>query len=209
MTEHIIPVFPLHLVVFPHSFYPLHIFEERYKIMVNDAFKNKSPIGIVPTVDTIPSSIGTTVYVSQITNKYANGEFDIIVKGSERFKVLKSWPTATGFGEALVEIFNDTSDNANLYLVDELEKKFKDLLQKANVDLEENFWKNLHIVQTKSFKIAEKSGLSLDQQIELLSKQEEEDRIQYLLLHLNKMEKTMEQRSSFIDLLMNDGYLNN
>ncbi|HCN36557.1 MAG TPA: hypothetical protein DIS94_02440, partial [Bacteroidetes bacterium] len=40
------PLFPLNIVLFPDSKIPLFIFEERYKILINDAIKNDTDFGI-------------------------------------------------------------------------------------------------------------------------------------------------------------------
>ncbi len=46
-----IPIFPLNLVVFPDSKYPLHIFEERYKILLQKCLTDNSGFGIVASID--------------------------------------------------------------------------------------------------------------------------------------------------------------
>jgi len=42
-----IPIFPLNTVLFPGTDLHLHIFEERYKVMVAECIENGSPFGIV------------------------------------------------------------------------------------------------------------------------------------------------------------------
>ena len=42
-----IPLFPLNTVLFPNAPLRLHIFEERYKRMVNDCLAEKQPFGVV------------------------------------------------------------------------------------------------------------------------------------------------------------------
>src|SRR5437868_11104773 len=46
----LIPLFPLELVLFPETPFPLHIFEPRYKEMVSECLKNKTTFGIVRTI---------------------------------------------------------------------------------------------------------------------------------------------------------------
>lgn len=206
--ERIIPLFPLPLVVFPNSLYPLHIFEERYKLMVNNAIKHNVYFGIVPVADEKPTIIGTTVQVFKVTNKYANGEFDIIVKGGERFKIIRQWDRSEGYMEALIETYDDRLESVSFDLVAELERKFKELMNRVNIHLEDNFWINLEKARSKSFKIAEKSGLNIGQQIELLAKVDEQDRVSFLIDHLDKIQKFMTERSSVMNLIMHDGYVN-
>ena len=42
-----IPLFPLNLVLFPRQGLPLHIFEERYKLMINRCIDESAPFGVV------------------------------------------------------------------------------------------------------------------------------------------------------------------
>jgi Lon protease-like protein len=207
--EHVAPIFPLPLVKFPNAYYPLHIFEERYKALINRSIKNNSTFVIVPTLNDVPAHIGTEVSVSQITNKYPTGEFDIIVKGEAKVKILNSWKTSAGYSEAVIEELEEESFHDEFSVIEILEEKFKALIKKIDINLDPNFWKNLETAKLKSYKIAEKCGLSLEQQIKLLTEPDEEERLGFLISHIIELEKTIKERSVMISLIMNDGYLNN
>ena len=42
-----IPLFPLGVVLLPEMLLPLHIFEERYKLMISECIEEDKPFGIV------------------------------------------------------------------------------------------------------------------------------------------------------------------
>ena len=42
-----IPLFPLNVVLFPGMLLPLHIFEPRYRKMLNDCVSRQEPFGLV------------------------------------------------------------------------------------------------------------------------------------------------------------------
>ncbi len=207
--EKLVPLFPLNLVIFPASSYPLRIFEERYKIMVNNAVKNNSAFGILPLIDNKPATVGTLVSVVKKTEPFSNGEFYIIVKGGDRFEVINSWDSPYGYLEALVRVYYDVNPVSSNFLVKQLEDRFKGLLNRIDFTLEENFWTSYNSNTLKSFKIAEKSGLSLEQQVQLLRLRDEDKRINYLLDHFARIEKYYSQASVIASLIANDGYLNN
>jgi Lon protease-like protein len=46
-SETIIPLFPLGLVMLPQMPLPLHIFEERYKLMIGECLERHTAFGIV------------------------------------------------------------------------------------------------------------------------------------------------------------------
>ncbi len=206
--EKIVPLFPLSLVVFPNSYYPLRIFEDRYKSMIMNCRKYKLPFAIIAVLDGKIVPVGTLVRIVQLIAKFDDGSFDIVVKGKERVKIARSWKHSIGYDEGLIEEVPDEAVNADVVLVDELEKRFKQLLGKVNVKLEDNFWFNLSFSPTKSFKVAEKSGISLNQQLELLALTTEEDRILYLLDHFVNIEKYLSNREVVSSLILNDGYIN-
>ncbi len=81
-----IPIFPLALVVFPNSKYPLHIFEERYKTLINKCIANSIGFGIVSKIGDTISEVGVYVEVADVIKIYESGELDIVVSGKWRFK---------------------------------------------------------------------------------------------------------------------------
>ena len=84
-----IPLFPLAIVVYPGEEVNLHIFEPRYKQLINDCFTAKKPFGIPPVINNKVAETGTLVEIIEISKLYDNGEMDIKTKGTAVFKVLE------------------------------------------------------------------------------------------------------------------------
>jgi len=85
-----LPLFPLNLVLLPYELLPLHIFEPRYKKMVRDHIEEDKPFGIILNEDNVVCPKGCRVKVQKVYKKYSNGEYDILVKGVEQFKVINT-----------------------------------------------------------------------------------------------------------------------
>jgi Lon protease-like protein len=86
-----LPLFPLHLVLFPTMPLPLHIFEPRYREMIARCRREHSPFGIVliQTGDEIgdspvPFKIGTLARIVQAED-FSDGRINIVVTGESRF----------------------------------------------------------------------------------------------------------------------------
>ncbi len=203
-----IPIFPLPLVVFPGSVYPLHIFEKRYKIMINDCLKNQKGFGIIAQFDKEFSKIGTYVIISSVLKKYDGGEMDIIVLGMERISVEDLILHKNGYYEAVANSFADDPNKVNSSLVTEVEQKFERLLNKIKYELDDAFWINYQKSKMKSFKLAEKAGLTLHQQQELLTLNNENRRLDYLLHHLIDLDKRMDENMAMQSVILGDGYIN-
>ncbi len=92
-----LPLFPLpNVVLFPNVFLPLHIFEERYRAMVQDALAGDRTIGMVLLQDGLEQGAPVPpVYnvgcSGLITHSESVGEerSNIVLCGLERFRILK------------------------------------------------------------------------------------------------------------------------
>lgn len=203
-----IPIFPLSLVVYPGSRYPLHIFEERYKNMVKYSMKLDEPFGIIIYDNNALGRIGTKVKVESVTKNYPDGSFDIIVRGEERFVLKTVQENIIGYFEAEVDHYNDLISGNYSELEIEAIEVFNEVIEKAGVTLEDNFYINLDETRFKSFKLAEKSGLTLEQQQSLITLQNEGERLFFLIEHLKNMSVELDKRASMKLIMERDGYLN-
>ncbi|MCE1188049.1 MAG: LON peptidase substrate-binding domain-containing protein [Ignavibacteria bacterium] len=206
--ERIIPIFPLPLVIYPAAMYPIHVFEERYLLLINNALKYHTSIGVVPLDEDQITGIGTISNVLEKVNIYANGEVDVIVEGTKRFRIGKWWMHSAGYAEASVTPYDDEEANGSPILLHELESKFRETIKDISVPLDEAFWRNLARANSKAYKIAEKSGLALPQQIKLLSLQNENERVQFLITHLERLQESLKRREIAQKFTMHDGYIN-
>ena len=206
----IIPLFPLALVVFPNSKYPLHIFEERYKTLINKCLANSTGFGIVSKIGDTISEVGVYVEVSDVIKIYESGELDIVVAGKWRFKRFDLGMHPDGYYLSEVNKIKDQDAdselNYNLFFV--LKQRVQEMLKLVNFNVNQRFWDNLEKTNFKSFKIAEKAGLSILQQQELLTIQSENKRLSYLLDHFEKLETKLEENKMMREIILGDGYLN-
>ena len=83
----LMPLFPLDLVLFPHTDLPLHIFEERYKEMIQDCLQNRWEFGMLSVQDQSVNDIGCTASISEVLERYPDGRMDIMVRGQRRFEL--------------------------------------------------------------------------------------------------------------------------
>jgi hypothetical protein len=90
-----LPLFPLQTVLFPGMSLPLHIFEERYKLMITRCVERSEPFGVVliRTGEEVgPGAtiyeIGTTAHITQV-ERLPGGRMNIASLGYKRFKVIE------------------------------------------------------------------------------------------------------------------------
>lgn len=83
----LIPLFPLGLVLLPQMKMPLHIFEERYKVMINECIDQGKPFGIVYFDGKQIQKIGCTASITKVLKRYGDGRMDILTISEKRFYI--------------------------------------------------------------------------------------------------------------------------
>lgn len=179
-----IPVFPLSIVVFPSQTLNMHIFELKYRQMINDCIELKKPFGLITVIDNKVQDHGTLMEIIEVTKTYETGEMDIKTKGKKIFITLEhivqipdklysgsivSYPKNQLKGRRymmakLISLMNVLHDLL----------KLKDPHEKEGVEL----W---------SYDLAHSVGLTLEQEYELLSFTDELQRQEYLRRHLSEV----------------------
>jgi hypothetical protein len=88
-----IPMFPLSLLPLPGELVPLHIFEPRYRQLLQDAESEDISFGIFLTHDINAEKIGSLMKLESVIKRYPTGESDIIVKCHDVFTMDKLYRT--------------------------------------------------------------------------------------------------------------------
>ncbi|MCB0371979.1 MAG: LON peptidase substrate-binding domain-containing protein [Muricauda sp.] len=175
-----LPLFPLQSVFFPGETVPLHIFEERYKQLINDCRKEALTFGI-PVYINDSISYGTEVQLVEVVNTYGNGEMDVVCVARQVFQVLSFEKQIQGklYGGGDVE-FLDMENDADEALRKEVLQKVETLYDLMDVPFTQTSPK-----QFNSYSLAHKMGLSFEQEYELLLMKKESDRLNFIKSHLD------------------------
>ncbi len=178
-----IPIFPLGVVVFPDEVLNLHIFEPRYKQLVNDCYAEAKPFGIPTVLENGVNDMGTLVEITEIVEVYENGKLDIRTKGLKVFKLLelvKSIPDKLYSGAIVNYPSNITSRNT--VMMDVVLPLLKELHRLLNV--QKDFKKpDSELI---SYDIAHHIVLPVKEEYELHGLLYETQRLEYIRRHLQK-----------------------
>jgi Lon protease-like protein len=112
-----IPLFPLpNLVLFPQVAVPLHIFEERYKLMINRCIEQDAVFGLVLLQEDADQEnentihrVGVTARVVQV-DRLEDGRMNILCAGESRFRV-EEFTGRTPYWTGIVEFLEDVPEN--------------------------------------------------------------------------------------------------
>jgi Lon protease-like protein len=143
-----IPLFPLNTVLFPGMPLALHIFEDRYKIMIGKCLQERRPFGVVlisKGVEALgplpePNTVGCTAFISQV-ERLQQGRMNIKVVGQRRFRIT-SLDTELPYLRGQVERYplREEDPQSQAHLADRLRpwivRYLADLSRLGNVELE-------------------------------------------------------------------------
>lgn len=179
-----IPIFPLGIVVFPGENLNLHIFEPRYKQLINECSVSKKPFGIPTVIENKMQEFGSMVEIVEISKTYDSGEMDIKTKGVKVFRILeviKDLPDKLYSGA----IVNYPDNNEKVYPSGM--KKLMNIIRQlhAILKVEKDFKKPDE--EMHAYEIAHHLGLSLAEEYELLNLMDERQRQEYVKRHLAKV----------------------
>src|SRR4051812_30452986 len=130
------PLFPLGIVLLPTEIVPLHIFEDRYKLMIGECLESDGEFGIVWLSDNGLREVGCTAAVSQVLKELDDGRMNILVAGGRPFRLLHridDMPYPAGD----VEMLDDDApgvpeaEAVELELASEAHERYADLVEQV------------------------------------------------------------------------------
>lgn len=179
-----IPLFPLELVPFPGEKLNLHIFEPRYKQLIGDCVAQGKPFGIIAVINNKLMEYGTLMQVAEVKKLYDDGRMDISTRATEVFRVLelvKELPDKLYSGAIVTYPQNQIV--VNLSALQPVLQHIQHLLML--LESPKAFPKPNN--ELCSYDVASMTGLSIEEAYELLQLLREDQRVEYLRRHLQKV----------------------
>jgi len=124
------PLFPLGLVLLPQELVPLHIFEERYKLMIGECLAQDSEFGIVWLSDDGLRDIGCTARITRIIERFDDGRMNILVEGAQPFRLVNRIEDLA-YPAGDVELLEDFDPEADPELVEQAHARYAELVERA------------------------------------------------------------------------------
>jgi Lon protease-like protein len=124
------PLFPLGLVLLPQELVPLHIFEERYKLMIGECLEQDREFGILWLSDDGLRDVGCSARIVRLVDTAEDGRMDILVEGAQPFRLLRridDMPYPAGD----IEPLEDFDPDADPSLAEQARARYAELVEKA------------------------------------------------------------------------------
>ena len=129
-VERDFPLFPLGVVALPTETVPLHIFEERYKTMIEECLAEDREFGIVWLSDDGLRSIGCACEVTEVLERMDDGRLNILTRGTRPFRVVArqdelAYPAGT------IEFLEDREEAPDPDAIETAHEVYADLVEQA------------------------------------------------------------------------------
>jgi len=202
-----LPIFPLNLVAFPNQPLNLHIFEVRYKQLINDSVANNKTFGLPAVIKNNIQEYGTEMRVLSIEKKYEDGAMDIKTIGVGIFRILevlrevpdKEYSAAIVSELPLPQTFD----------VDTLHPKLLILLNELHAQLGTNFNPFDKFKNPLSYELAPYVAMPIKDQVHMLSIVSEKQRQRFMRLHLERVLPTIEASKKVQEKISMNGHFRN
>jgi Lon protease-like protein len=204
-----IPLFPLpNLVLFPHIVVPLHIFEERYKSMINACIDSGEVFGLVllrtgadeESEETI-HRVGVTARIVEV-ERLDEGRMNILCEGEQRFRIYR-FSQQTPFWKGAIDLIEDDERNATEALYEQVAELYRSVVD-VSAKLSGSQEAELVLPDSStdlSYMVSYVLDIEPEDKQKLLEMDSTAERLRMLLAHLTDTLRKLEQQRAHKEVM--------
>ncbi len=201
--EGLLGLFPLAIVLLPGEVVPLHIFEERYRLLVRERLDG-GEFGVVLADDDGARECGCTARIAELLEELDDGRMNILVEGGRRFRIVDlrtpDDPQAV-YLSGVVEYFDDDDAEAPEELRAAVVATFRDLLVATDAEAPREPLGE----QLLSFRVAAAVDFGASLKQEILESLSEAQRLQTLLTVMRSLLPRLQMRKDREEAIRGNG----
>jgi Lon protease-like protein len=175
------------MVALPSETVPLHIFEERYRQMIEECLQGEHEFGILWLSDEELKPVGCACQIEQVVERTPDGRLNILARGTRPFRLVArqdDLPYPAGVVEFLAEQ-EEVTDPENARAAHEL---YRELVEQAT----DRTPAEDELLQMNAYRMAATVEFGADAKQELLELRSENARLRLLALLLRAAIKRLE-----------------
>ena len=184
------PLFPLGLVALPSEVVPLHIFEERYELMMARCLEESSEFGIVWLADDGLRTIGCACEIEQVLEQMPDGRMNLLTRGTRPFRVVER-QEHLAYPAGVVEFLEDVEEEPDAAAREAAQEAYADLVERVTdrrPDVEE-------LTEMSAYGMAATVDFGLDAKQGLLDLRSESKRMKLVA----RLFRAAQKRLDFVD----------
>jgi Lon protease-like protein len=124
------PLFPLGMVAVPHEVVPLHIFEDRYKAMIDEVLEAGREFGLVWAAEDGLKANGCAMEVTEVLERHEDGRIDILTRGTRPFRIVEEHFDHE-YPAGAIEFLDDNDESPDAETVEAAHEAYGSLVEEA------------------------------------------------------------------------------
>lgn len=124
------PLFPLGMVAVPHEVVPLHIFEDRYKAMIDEVLEAGREFGLVWAAEDGLKANGCAMEVTEVLERHEDGRIDILTRGTRPFRIVEEHFDHE-YPAGAIEFLDDNDESPDVETVEAAHEAYGSLVEEA------------------------------------------------------------------------------
>jgi Lon protease-like protein len=181
------PLFPLGIVALPTESVPLHIFEQRYRTMIEECLAQESEFGIVWLSDDELKPVGCACEIESVLDREEDGRFTILVRGTRVFRLLERQDDLP-YPAGVVEFVAEREEAPDVDAASEAHELYGELVEQAT----DRVLEAQELEAMSAYAMAGTVDFGTDAKQELLELRSENARLRLLTLLFRAAIKQME-----------------
>jgi Lon protease-like protein len=181
------PLFPLGIVALPTESVPLHIFEDRYRTMIERCLQENREFGIVWLSDEELKPIGCACAIDKVLERMEDGRMNILARGTRPFRLLERQDDLP-YPAGVVEFLEEPEDETDPEVAGTARKLYAELVEQAT----DKSLSSEELAQLDAYRMAATVEFGADAKQELLELRSENARLQLLTMLFRAAIKRME-----------------
>ncbi len=181
------PLFPLDIVALPTESVPLHIFEDRYRMMIERCLEEQQEFGIVWMAESELKGIGCACAIDRVLERTEDGHMDILARGTRPFRLLERQEHLP-YPAGVVEFLDEHDPDADPDVAQTTRELYAQLVEQATdktLSAEE-------LAELDAYRMAATVEFGVDAKQELLELRSETARLHLLTMLFRAALKRME-----------------
>jgi Lon protease-like protein len=181
------PMFPLGMVALPTESVPLHIFEDRYRRMIEECLTAEKEFGIVWLSEEELKPVGCACEIDRVLERMEDGRLNILARGTRPFRLVERQDDLA-YPAAVVEFLIEQEEDPDPEAVAETRALYAELVDQAtDKTLDEH-----ELAELDAYTMAATVDFGTDVKQELLELRSENARMRLLTLLFRAAIKRLE-----------------
>jgi Lon protease-like protein len=130
VIERDFPLFPLGIVALPTETVPLHIFEERFKTMIEECLAKEREFGIVWLSEDGLRPVGCACEITEVLERMEDGRLNILSRGTRPFRIVQRQENHP-YPAGMIEFLDERAEMPDSKAVETAHSVYAELVEQA------------------------------------------------------------------------------